>query len=217
MSVPAPDASAREFARLLFGMEPGAIVLASRSPRRRELLARLGVVAEIVPADVDESEQAGEGAVSHAERLALEKARVVGARRPDRLVVAADTVVTLDDRLLGKPRDREHAREMLRMLSGRSHAVVTGVAVMRDGARSVGSERTTVTFRPLNEREIDAYVASGEPDDKAGAYGAQALGAAFISRLEGCYYNVVGLPIVRLLALARELDARAPFARGERR
>lgn len=193
------------FVRGVFGVDPGAVVLASRSPRRRELLERLGLRPEIWPADVDERRLPGEEASTYVERLAAEKAARVAGVRPERVVIAADTVVVLNGRMLGKPVDRAEAAEMLGRLSGRTHEVVTGVAVERDGARRVGREHTLVTFRTLAAAEIDAYVTSGEPDDKAGAYGAQALGAAFVSRFEGCYTNVVGLPIVRLLALMRAL------------
>ena len=174
---------------------PLHLVLASGSPRRRQLLAGLGIEAEVRPADVDETPLAGEAAEPYVLRLAASKARARG--KGDELVLAADTVVVLDGDLLGKPRDPDDARHMLRRLSGRDHEVLTGVAVFHPARDRSWSEvaRTRVEMARLSAQEIDWYVASGEPMDKAGAYAIQGLGALFVERLEGNYSNVVGLPI----------------------
>ncbi len=183
------------------------IVLASGSPRRRELLARLGLRFEVDPPRRDEGLPfPAEGPDAYAGRISTAKAAEVAERRPDALVLAADTVVVLDGEVLGKPADAEEARAMLARLSGRQHAVHTGVTVRApDGARATGTEVTQVRFRPLQSEEIDAYVATGEPLDKAGAYGIQEYGAAFVEGVTGCYFNVMGLPVVRLLALLDEV------------
>lgn len=195
------------------------LVLASASPRRRELLAGLGIAFEVIPSLAQEDAVA-EVPPSDAPALALNLARrkaedVAGAlARGDggggrrTLVVGADTVVVLPDRILGKPRSREEAAAMLRSLSGRDHVVVTGVAVVDSGtgARAEASEATRVFFRPLSEADIEAYVATGEPDDKAGAYAVQGVGSLLVERIEGCYFNVVGLPLARLAELLGRLD-----------
>ncbi|HEY8424818.1 MAG TPA: Maf family protein [Limnochordales bacterium] len=177
------------------------LVLASTSPRRRQLLAMLGTRFELESPSVDES--AFDDAASPDRlvmRLAEAKARDVAARRPHDVVVGADTVVVLDGQILGKPRDREEARRMLTRLSGRTHQVWTGVAVVHlvAGRVAVEAERTDVTFRALSADEVDRYVQLGEGMDKAGAYAVQGVGAVFVERLEGCYFNVVGLPLARL-------------------
>jgi len=177
------------------------LVLASTSPRRRQLLAMLGTRFELESPSVDES--AFDDAASPDRlvmRLAEAKARDVAARRPHDVVVGADTVVVLDGQILGKPRDREEARRMLTRLSGRTHQVWTGVAVVHlvAGRVAVEAERTDVTFRALSADEVDRYVHLGEGMDKAGAYAVQGVGAVFVERLEGCYFNVVGLPLARL-------------------
>jgi len=177
------------------------LVLASTSPRRRQLLAMLGTRFELETPTVDES--AFDDAVSPDRlvmRLAEAKARDVAARRPHDVVVGADTVVVLDGQIMGKPGDREEARRMLTRLSGRTHQVWTGIAVVHlaAGRAAVEAERTDVTFRSLSADEVDRYVQLGEGMDKAGAYAVQGVGAVFVERLEGCYYNVVGLPLARL-------------------
>lgn len=182
------------------------LVLASGSPRRRDLLATLGVPILIVPPDVPEEAAHAETPSDLAVRLAKDKAEAVSAHHPEDVVVAADTVVAIGGAVLGKPLDEAEAADMLRRLSGRTHDVVTGVAVQRGRRVCAGSERTAVTFRPLGEAEIRAYVATEEPHDKAGAYAAQGRGSLFIARVDGCFYNVVGLPLVRLRALIRELE-----------
>ena len=191
------------------------IVLASASPRRRELLARAGLRFAVDPADVDESLAPGLDPRTAALELAERKARAVALRRADGAwVVGADTVVALEEpggwRLLGKAADEAEARAMLRALSGTRHAVVTGVAVARAGADELAAdaETTWVTMRPLDEREVEAYVASGEWRDKAGAYAIQETADRFVTRLEqGGFDNVVGLPVERTLALLRSVGA----------
>ena len=176
------------------------LVLASGSPRRRDILTTLGLQFDVRRPDVDETLRPGEKADSAARRLAEEKATAVEAD-PDELVIAADTIVVLDGELLGKPSGPEEAAVMLGRLAGRCHDVITGLAV-RLGAdtRSV-TARTSVRFRSLDPAEIAAYVATGEPLDKAGAYGIQGYGSALVERIEGDFFNVMGLPVPALLAL----------------
>lgn len=185
------------------------LVLASGSPRRREMLEGLGVELTVRPVDIDETPLAGEAAEPYVLRLARSKASagvatVDAERAPETVVLAADTIVVLDGALLGKPQDPADARRMLESLSGREHEVLTGVAVVAAGGTPQAEvERTRVCFAQLSAAEIDWYVDSGEPLDKAGAYGIQGLGALFVERLDGNYSNVVGLPLpltYRLLA-----------------
>lgn len=173
------------------------IILASASPRRRELLRQVGLQFSVAPADVDESIMPGETAEQYAVRIALDKARAAAKRAAEGLVIAADTIVVLDGEIMGKPVDRRDAERMLSMLSGRMHRVITGVAVVeaRSGRESVKSAATKVWFRDLSSAEIAAYAATGEPLDKAGAYGIQGKGALLVEKIEGCYFNVVGLPL----------------------
>lgn len=171
------------------------IILASASPRRAELLAAAGFTFDVDPAHVDETPIDGEAAGAYARRLACDKARAVAARHPGRVVLAADTVVVLDRRIFGKPADRADAARMLRELSGRDHEVLTAVAVARDGAVDEHLESTWVRFAPMSADEVAWYVASGEADDKAGAYGIQGLASRFVTRIDGSYTNVVGLPV----------------------
>lgn len=179
------------------------LCLASSSPRRRELLARLGLPFTVVSAEVDEAVADDLPPGQLVETLAIRKARA--ARVEEGLVIGADTVVICRGRIFGKPRDAAEAVAMLSSLQGTSHQVYTGVAVRRveDGFLAVGHEVTTVRFRPVTRREIELYVATGEPMDKAGAYAAQGLGAIFIDRIEGCFFNVVGLPLAKLAALMK--------------
>ena len=173
------------------------VILASSSPRRRALLEQVGISFSLDPADVDERMLPREKPEAYAVRVALDKARVAAGRARTGIVIAADTIVVVGDSILGKPVDAADARRMLSMLSGREHEVITGLAVM-DAASRRSSVRTAVTqvcFRKLSEREISAYVATGEPLDKAGAYGIQERGALLVERIEGCYSNVVGLPL----------------------
>ena len=180
------------------------LILASASPRRRELLAAAGVVFDVDSVDVDESRRKGEAPAVYVERVARLKAEAGSDRHPDAVVVGADTAVVLDEEVFGKPADEADATDMLRRLSGRAHDVLTGVAMVGAGARRSFVERTTVLMRALSDEEIEQYVASGEPLDKAGAYAIQGGAAAFIVDVRGSYSNVVGLPMERLL---REIPA----------
>lgn len=189
--------------------DPSPLVLASASPRRRDLLARAGLRFDVLPADVVEAPRAGEAPHALVERLAAEKAASVRDRlpeRPRRLVLGSDTVVVLDAEILGKPRDPEHALAMLRRLAGRTHTVWTGVAVAATGAASlsVRSVESRVTIRAAGEAELRAYVATGEPLDKAGSYALQGEGRRLVSRVEGSESNVIGLPLDETLALLAE-------------
>jgi septum formation protein len=181
------------------------LILASGSPRRRDLLNRAGITFTIRPADIDEIRRDGEGAQAFALRMANEKALAVAGHYPAELILAADTIVELDNQVLGKPVDADDARRILRRLSGRTHRVVTAYAIARHGsvaeAKAVISH---VTFRHLDDAEIEHYLATGEPFDKAGAYGIQGTGADFITAVEGDRSNVMGLPVNQvLIALAR--------------
>lgn len=182
------------------------LILASASPRRRELLAQIGYTFDVHPAQVNEDSRPGEDPISYVIRLARDKAQAVYAELndPDAVVLGADTTVTLDGQILVKPVDPADATRMLRMLSGRTHRVITGVAVATAKGIEVAAEVTGVQFASFGEAEIADYVATGEPMDKAGAYGIQGLAAKWIPRVEGCYFNVVGLP---LALLARMLEA----------
>ena len=184
------------------------MILASASPRRRELLAQAGFVFEVEAADLDETQRVGEEAAAYVRRLAEEKARAVFARRSGEglalIVLGADTSVVFDGHVLGKPIDARDAERMLRMLSGRVHRVLTGVvAATRAGVVS-DVVTTEVTFLAIAEGELAAYCATGEPLDKAGAYGIQGYAARWVPRIEGCYFNVMGLPIARVVRLVEE-------------
>jgi septum formation protein len=181
------------------------IILASNSPRRKDLLRQLGVDFSIDPADVDERVLPNELPEGYAVRVALDKARLAASRAGAGIVIAADTIVVVDDEILGKPADAGDAERMLKMLSGKVHRVITGLAVM-DAATGKTLTRTSITrvwFRRLARREITSYIATGEPLDKAGAYGIQGLGALLVDRIDGCYFNVVGLPLSLLGELLR--------------
>jgi septum formation protein len=188
------------------------LVLASASPRRRELLARAGVAFEALPAEIDESLLAGETPEAHVERLAREKALAVARRvgpAPARLVLGSDTVVVLDGKVLGKPRDAAHAETLLARLAGRAHVVLTGVAIVASDGGAVESfvVASRVTLRAASADEIRAYVATGEPLDKAGAYALQGEGRRFVAAVEGSETNVIGLPLDETLALLRARGA----------
>jgi septum formation protein len=176
------------------------LILASASPRRAEILRTVGWPFEILAVDVDENRRGDEEAATYVERVAGEKAQAAAAQCPGAAIVGADTVVVIDEQIMGKPRDDEDARDMLRQLSGRWHQVLTGVAFIAGASAefSLAYEKTEVKFAVMGQDEIDWYVASGEPRDKAGAYAIQGLGARFIEGIRGDYSNVVGLP-VRLL------------------
>ena len=187
------------------------VILASSSPRRRELLSLIGIAHDVVPANIDESYRAGETPAGHAERLAREKAATGAQRAPDAVTIGADTIVVVDGDVLGKPRDAAHAAQMLRRLSGRSHRVITAVAAVWGGKTSSAVEEVGVTFRPLTEREISDYIATGEPMDKAGAYGIQGYGATIVERVDGDYFAVMGLALNRLVRLLEGLGMRYEF------
>ena len=171
------------------------LVLASASPRRQELLRNAGISFEVQPAHIAEDPLPEEDPRACAERLAREKALTVARQRPDDIVLGADTVVVVDGQNLGKPADSADAARMLRMLSGRHHQVITGVALVVSGQCLVGSETTSVTMSEISEKEIAEYATTGEPMDKAGAYAIQGLASRWIPRIEGDYSNVVGLPV----------------------
>lgn len=179
------------------------VILASASPRRRELLALVGIEHEVRPANIDESYLQGETAREHAERLARGKAAAINA--DDALVIGSDTIVVLDGDILGKPADRAQAVEMLSRLSGRSHTVMTGVAVQWGGRLVSELVEVGVTFRLLSDDDIERYVDTGEPMDKAGAYGIQGYGATIVDRVDGDYFAVMGLPLNRLVRLIESL------------
>jgi len=183
------------------------LILASQSPRRQQLLAQVGIPFQVEPSGAED--RVDVSALPPAERartLALTKAREVARRHPEAVVLGADTVVVVDGQVLGKPRDPDHARAMLRQLAARDHLVITGVALVQaaTGREVVAHERTRVWIRPLTPEQIEWYVRSGEPLDKAGAYGIQGLAAALVERIDGCYYNVVGLPLSRVIRLLEE-------------
>lgn len=194
-------------------VKPAELVLASRSPRRTQLLGQLGLAHDVVAADVAETVLPGEAPAEHVERLAREKAQTVARIRPRAWVIGSDTVVVVDDEILGKPADAEEATRMLLRLQGREHVVMTGVAVARATTVASAVERVRVRFRAFDEDLARAYVATGEPLDKAGAYGIQGRGAALVEAIEGDYFAVMGLPLARLLGLLEHLGHRYDFSR----
>jgi len=194
---------------LVASMRP-VLILASASPRRHQLLAWLGVAYEVEVSDVDERPRAGETAVAMVDRLARAKASAVAARRSYAWVLAADTIVELEGVMFGKPVDGSEAAAMLARLAGREHRVATGFALTAPGGAVRAAEVvvTRVVFRPLDERAIRAYVASGEPDGKAGGYAIQGLGAGLIERIEGSFTNVIGLPLTEVARVLEEAGLR---------
>ena len=175
------------------------MILASASPRRRELLRLITDDFEVIPAAGEESISKGTPPRKAVQLLAAQKAEEINALHSGELIIAADTVVAVDGEILGKPRNEEHAAQMLKKLSGKQHSVFTGVCVIfEDGSGDIFTEETTVEFYKLTDREIADYVASGEPMDKAGAYGIQGSGALLVKGIVGDYYNVMGLPVGRL-------------------
>jgi septum formation protein len=180
-----------------------SLILASASPRRRELLTRAGLTVEVDPADVDERPEPGESPERYVERVARLKASAGARRHPGRPVLGADTVVVVDGEVLGKPADAEDAAGMLRRLAGRTHYVLTGVALAWQGQITTQIERTEVAMSAMSEDDVAWYVASGEPMDKAGAYAIQGLASRFVTRIEGSYSNVVGLPVATVVELLK--------------
>ena len=197
--------------------EPQRIVLASASPRRCELLAQVGIPFQVIPSSVDETLLADETAEDHAIRLSRDKALEVAGRQAvaGRWFIGSDTIVVRDNVILGKPVDAAEARQMLTSLSGRSHWVISGYAVHdRDSGRTISAAVVTrVFFKKLTSREIEGYIASGEPFDKAGAYAIQGIGSFMVPRIEGSYTNVVGLPLCEVIAALEEMAAIELFAR----
>lgn len=188
--------------------QPFRLILASASPRRRELLTQAGYVFDIEAADVDETPRANESPAAYVKRLAEEKARAILGRHPHSsmplVVLGADTTVVCDDEILAKPDDADHAIEMLRKLSGRTHEVLTGIAAATHARTISAVERTEVVFSEIPAAELDRYCATHEPLDKAGAYGIQGYAARWIPRIDGDYFNVMGLPIARVVKLIDE-------------
>lgn len=180
------------------------LILASQSPRRRELLGLFGIPFTVRCADIDETMDPAKPPAEEVARVSLAKAMAI-PRQPEDVVIAADTVVVLGGQVLGKPRDEAHAVQMLTALSGRDHQVMTGMAVLRGDRVITDTQITDIHFRALSQKEIRAYVATGEPMDKAGAYGIQGGAALFAERLQGDYYNVMGLPVCRLYQLLFEI------------
>jgi septum formation protein len=189
------------------------LILASASPRRRELLAQAGFSFEVVPADVPEIRKPGEDPIRFVTRLAREKAEAVAASRsitPDTIVLGADTIVVVDEEVLGKPQDAADAARMLRLLSGQTHQVITGVCLAKGRLRQRAAEVTFVRFATLSNEEIDAYIATGEPLDKAGAYAIQGRAGRWVPRIHGCYFNVVGLPLALVSSMIEAMQGVPP-------
>ncbi len=187
------------------------VVLASGSPRRHELLSLIGIQHEVRPANIDESLKPRETPHRHAERLAREKAGAVATRDPNLITIGADTIVVVNRKILGKPASVEQAGAMLRQLSGREHKVVTAIAIARGKKLRSAVEEVLVRFRKLRQDEIDAYIATGEPMDKAGAYGIQGYGATIVECVNGDYFSVMGLPLARLVRLLRDVGIKYQF------
>ena len=192
-------------------MNPLRLVLASQSPRRAQLLRMLGLTFDTVPAAVDETYYPGEEPGAHARRLAREKAESIAAVHPAAVVIGSDTVVVVDGEVLGKPIDAGDAVRMLMRLQGRTHVVATGIAVRCDGRTREDVERVVVRFRSFDAAFAAAYVGTGEPMDKAGAYGIQGYGAALVEAIEGDYFAVMGLPIARLILLLQHAGLHYNF------
>jgi septum formation protein len=188
------------------------LILASASPRRRELLAQAGFSFEVIPTDVPEVRKPGENPIRFVTRLAREKAEAVAATHavaPDTLVLGADTIVVVDEQVLGKPQDAADAGRMLRLLSGQTHQVITGVCLARGRERQRAAEVTFVRFVTLSDQEIDGYIATGEPLDKAGAYAIQGRAGRWVPRIHGCYFNVVGLPLALVSSMIEAMQGSA--------
>ena len=203
-SAPELDDLARHSGDRLRGSALPKIVLASASPRRAEILRTVNWPFETLPLNIDETRQPGEDASTYVQRLARAKAEAAALRSPDSLIVGADTTVVIGDQILEKPDDHHDARRMLRQLSGHWHKVLTGVAIINASELRVAYETTEVKFAVMSQDEIDWYVSSGEPMDKAGAYAIQGRGARFIEGIRGDYFNVMGLPVRLLYEMVRE-------------
>ncbi|PGZ17191.1 Maf family protein [Bacillus cereus] len=188
------------------------LILASGSPRRKELLELADVSFEIVVSEIEEKIGAYSSPADIVMSLALQKASAVAENHDECVVLGADTIVTYESRILGKPTDEKEAKEMLQLLSGKTHEVYTGVALISKEKTVTFYERTEVTFWELTEEEIDAYIASKEPLDKAGSYGIQGKGSIFVQHIQGDYYSVVGLPIARLVRELKQFDSDASHA-----
>ena len=184
---------------------PLPLILASQSPRRRELLTTAGILFTVRAREVEEIRAPGEAPDAYVRRLARAKAEAAWEGR-DEIVLGADTVVVLGQEVLEKPRDTADARAMLRLLSGREHTVITGICLRHPGGVQLDSSATRVRFAPLTDAEIDGYVASGEPMDKAGGYAIQGLASKFVERVEGCYFNVIGLPLSQVYRYLKSLE-----------
>ena len=185
------------------------LILASSSPRRKDFITKLGLNFQIVKPDADETVLVGESASDYVKRMANEKANIVAALHSNDIVLAADTIVVCDNRILGKPVNREDAKNILRLLSGRIHEVMTAVCIIKGDEEIEIFEVTKVTFAPLTEELIDTYVASGECDDKSGAYAVQGIGAMLIQKVEGSVSSVVGLPICQVRCALEKLGLKA--------
>jgi septum formation protein len=198
----------------------GQLILASASPRRAELLRNAGISFEVEPAEIDESCQPDEPPVEYARRLAAEKARAVAARKPDSFVLGADTVVSVEEKVLGKPTDAADAARMLKVLSGRRHLVTTAVCLIApqgtDLDEPVRHETTEVFFRPLSNEDIRWYIATGESMDKAGAYGIQGGASRWVEKIVGSYFNVVGLPVPLVLQMLKDSGFEFQVSRFEK-
>ena len=184
------------------------LILASASPRRAEILEAVGWEFEKHAAEIDETELPNENPADYVQRLAGEKAAAVAEKYKNRLVLGADTIVVIENKIIGKPKDLADARKMLRMLSGNWHEVLTGIAIIKDNEISIGLQRTRVKFAELSDTEIEFLVQEGKPLDKAGAYAVQAQAALFIEQIEGDYWNVVGLPVSLVYELIAQMNAK---------
>jgi septum formation protein len=184
------------------------LIVASASPRRSELLSNARIPFTVEPANVAEQPFPNEQPLQYAQRLARDKAFAIFARHSDNVVLGADTIVVVDEHLLEKPQDATDAARMLRLLSGRTHQVITGVCLIAPGYEQTEAEITQVRFSEVSEREIASYIQTGEPMDKAGAYAIQGMASRWVERIDGCYFNVVGLPVPRLYRMLQALEAK---------
>jgi septum formation protein len=181
------------------------IILASKSPRRAQLLNQVGLSFKIVPSHIDESKYLSSSPIQTARKIAVAKTKSVAQKYRSGIIIGADTIVVINRKIIGKPKDKQDARNLLSTLSGKTHRVITGIAVLDAQTNRVkqGHSITAVTFRKLTQKEIDEYIDTGDPFDKAGSYGIQGKGALFVERISGDYFNVVGLPLVLLFRLLK--------------